>query len=173
MIFGVKERNLKKEKNHESIDFKEHLRNARIYALRLLSYSAKTYKEIADRLNTRGFSHDIVTQTLSELQESGYINDQKVAEDLALSCLIKKGRGREAIQYTLYQRGIEKELIRTIVESISVDKEAQAAWSYVTKRLKISDVQSEKNKVYHVLKQRGFSSNAIEQVLKENHNIDS
>lgn len=107
------------------------------------------------------------------LKEAGYLDDKKVAEELALTCLIKKGRGREAIQYTLYQRGIEKEIVKSIVESISVDKEAQAAWGYITKRLKINDVQSEKNKVYHVLKQRGFSSNAIEQLLKESHDSDS
>ena len=169
----MKEINLKKEKNYESIDFNEHLRSARTYALKLLSYSAKTYNEIADRLNTRGFSDDIVTQTLSELKKLGYINDQKVGEDLALICLIKKGRGREAIQYTLYQRKIEKEIIESIIGSISVEKEAQAAWGYVTKRLKIIDIQSEKNKVYHILKQRGFSQDAIEQVLKKSHDSDS
>ena len=146
-------------------DFDNEFKNARAYALKLLSYSAKTNKEIRDRLNTRGFNSDTVTNVLLELNKAGYIDDNKIAEDIARITLIRKGRGKAAIKYTLHKRGVENDIIENIIDSISVEQEAQAALNYCTKRIKYSN-DAEKLKIYEILRQRGFSEEAVEQTVK-------
>jgi regulatory protein len=160
-------KNLKKEKNHGSTDSEDTLHSARTYALKLLSYSAKTLKEIHERLSVRGFTSDTISKVLSEFIKAGYLDDRKVADNMAHSALIKKGRGRVAIKYALYKRGIEKQIIKDIIEAISVPQEAQAARNYLARKLIPIDTQQEKNRAYLILNQRGFSEEAIEQALSK------
>ncbi|MDP1758646.1 MAG: DUF6429 family protein, partial [Thermodesulfovibrionales bacterium] len=47
------------------------------YAYRLLSYRDRSEKELTDKLKWKGFSEEIIQQTINHLSEKGFIGNPK------------------------------------------------------------------------------------------------
>ncbi|MEK7712781.1 MAG: RecX family transcriptional regulator, partial [Nitrospirota bacterium] len=52
------------------------------YAYRLLSYRDRSEKELTNKLKWKGFSEEIIQQTINHLSEKGFINDTALALSL-------------------------------------------------------------------------------------------
>ncbi len=55
---------------------------AKTYALKLLSYRARSRKELHERLRGKGFDSSRIKETIESLEDAGLINDKDLAPEL-------------------------------------------------------------------------------------------
>ncbi|MBC8412407.1 regulatory protein RecX, partial [bacterium] len=119
----------------KTLKSKDSLAKARAYALRLLSYRARSRKELLGRLNEKGFSEADTAQTLLSLEKAGLVNDPLLAQDLLRYASERKHLGTRGIYVFLIKRGIEKPLINEVLETHTNESEEQAARIFAEKKL--------------------------------------
>lgn len=123
-------------------------------ALRFLSYSPRTEKEIRDKLGV-----DCSEEIITKLKSYGYINDEKYAEDYIESRIRSKPRSQKLILLELKRKGIITEY-----RIPSTDYElAQKAFEK-KKNLKTRE------QAMRFLVSRGFSWEVIEKTVKKEYN---
>jgi len=131
------------------------------YALQLLSRRDYTEKEIKQKL-IKKFQNLKAEEVVSYLKENGYLSDYKVAFNYVLSKM-EKGWGRRKIKAFLLKKGVSQEIIERVMVEIAFD------YSFIKKDLhkKFTKIntQSEKNKAFRFLQQRGFSYTEIINII--------
>lgn len=157
----------------------EEIRQARESAIRLLSYRARSEKEIRDRLRKKGFGSSTADEVLDSLLKSGLVNDQEFARAFAHDKLLKKPMGRVMLKQELRRKGISKETIEQVLsEAYGSEDEDQYAFELATKRIKLSqssfarlDPLKQRKRLSDYLARRGFNwetvAKAVERVLGE------
>ncbi len=96
------------------MDEEEALKKARNMVLRLLSYRARSKKELADYLEKKGFSEKLARRIIKEMEKFGYINDEKFAVDY-IETQKARGYGIKKVRYELYLKGISERIIEQII----------------------------------------------------------
>ena len=139
------------------------------YAYRLLSYRDRSEKELIDKLKWKGFSEEIIQQTISHLSEKGFINDSALA--LSLRRIAEDARllGNRGVRIFLRRRGISEELIRDVFTGDDSD-EAIRANKVVSKKLKAIESYSDeeiKKKMWRFLVRKGYSFDTINKILRQ------
>jgi regulatory protein len=105
----------------------ESLNKAVERACLLLSYRARTEKEIRDRLQRAGFDEDIIEETLVKLYALNYLNDEDFAEKLIQARRAERPMGRRAMGWELRRKGISPETVDASLAEVDEDWEAAAA----------------------------------------------
>lgn len=108
----------------------------------------------------------LLEEILNELSLSGVQSDNRFTEDF-IRCSIDKGNGKNKIEHTLCQRGIEQDIIDTYLYSKQFD------WSYLAEKVRIKKfgekVPSDykiKAKQCRFLYGRGFDIEIINNLFK-------
>jgi regulatory protein len=137
---------------------------ARKYALRLLSYRARSCSELVGRLQQKGFSREEAERTVGYLKDKGFIEDRDVARELLRYATERKHLGRRGIEMFLRRRGIDRDIISDILSSHTVDVDRVSAMKYVKRRLGALDSlpdETVKRRISAALRRRGFSAEVI------------
>lgn len=87
-------------------------------ALNLISYRARTRKELARRLYQKGFHPARIDSCLARLKEKGFIDDGAVAAAFIRDRLRHKPRGRVALTSELRAKGVDGELITATIDRV-------------------------------------------------------
>ena len=134
---------------------------ARDKAVRLLGFSARTEKELMDRLRP-DYSEEICQRVIDMLKGYGYINDKEYARSYIKDSFQLKGRGSMRIRSELRHKGVSEEAIASALEDAELNEE-EKAYELLKKRLKgnTSPDHKEKAKQYRYLASRGFSYDCI------------
>ncbi len=144
---------------------------AKAQALRLLSYCPRSKKEIASRLKEKGFSSGIISQSVSELEDVGIIDDLKFAKSFAGSKLRRSPISIELLKKHLAFKGVEKDIIdEALLDFKDSFDEYGVVKNLIDKRLKsLRNIEPLKasRRLYGYLKRRGFSDDIISKALKE------
>jgi regulatory protein len=144
---------------------------AKKYAFKLLSYRGRSEKELEDRLVKKGFSKTVASSTTGYLKKLGLIDDKAFAETLRREALTKKFLSNNGAKRFLLSRGIPRVIAEEILSNAKND-DIENAKRLVDKKLKSIINYSplnKKKKLYNLLCRRGYSSNTIYRVLKENN----
>ena len=153
----------------EEITNAETARRAREDAFLLLSYRARSEKEVADRLQKRGYEPQIVTETLTFLRDLGFLNDESFAQRWAES----RGttRGRRALAFELRQKGVAPETAAQALETTyGDDGERDAARLAAVKKVgerPVDQSREARTRLAAFLTRRGFGWDSIRPVLTE------
>lgn len=142
-------------------------------ALKYLSYRSRSKKELLDRLKRKGFSDVQISLAIQSLESAGLINDQKLAEEILQYSKDRKPLGKKGIESLLAKRGIDKELIRTMLSAHSADMEEESARQFVEKKFKWMKNYPEdivKRRLFGMLQRRGFPTDVIHKVVKSTLN---
>ena len=143
---------------------------AKQYAFKLLSYRGRSEKELKERLIKKGISRTVVSSTIHDLKRLGLIDDRSLAETLKRDALTRKLLSQQGTSRFLYQRGIPLKIINQLLandERIDIEN-AQRLVSRKLKNMKNYSSLDVKRKLYGFLARRGYSSDTIRRVLKEN-----
>jgi regulatory protein len=147
----------------------ETLRRAKEDAYRLLSFRARSEKEIQDRLGRKGYEPPVVDEVLASLRGYGYVNDAAFAETWVSER--GKTRGRRALAHELRQKGITGDIAADVLNEAKTDEaELAAARTVAVKRVgeRPSDASREAQaKLAAFLQRRGFGWNIIRPVLAD------
>ena len=136
----------------------------------MLKFRPRSEYELHQRLKRRGFSESAVKETLLFLKEKGLINDLEFARAWVESRL-KKPLGINRLRQELKIKGIDRDLIQQVIESVSANySEGTVIKELVCRRwekLKHIQHQKAKRRIFLYLLRRGFSSDMIQEAIDQ------
>ena len=143
---------------------------AKKYAFKLLSYRGRSEKELKERLIKKGISKTVASSIVQDLKRLGLIDDRSLAETLKREALSRKLLSHQGAIKFLNHRGIPHEIITQILDNDEII-DIENARRLISKKIKNLGNHSSlpvKKKLYGLLARRGYSSDTIRKVLKEN-----
>lgn len=147
----------------------EEQNRANNYALKLLSYRWRTKKEIKDKMNTKGYDEDIISTTMSFLEDQNLIDDKRFAETYTEEKIRLKKFGSYRIKYELSQKGVSEDIINEVLDKYCND-EFDRAMELAQKKIK-SYKNDEKNAIYRklggYLQRKGYSYECVSRILQK------
>ncbi len=147
----------------------ENRRRAREDAYRLLSFRARTEKEIVDRLKRREYDEEVIAETVR------YLHDQHLLDDVDFAARFAASRSRthgdRAITMELRQKGVSADTIKAVL-SESEDEGAELATVRALAVKRVGERPADqspqaKSRLWAFLARRGFGSDVIRAVLGE------
>lgn len=139
------------------------------YALWLLGRRAYSVKEMTERIG-RHFPPEVVDEIVDRLRAQQLLNDEKMAEQFVQSRLTVRHQGRFRISLELAKRGIDRDLAKTAVATVTDEAEIESARELLARRLKTwqnLDDQKRRYRAISLLARRGFAPGVIKKVTTE------
>ncbi|WP_303901028.1 regulatory protein RecX [Thiohalomonas denitrificans] len=135
-------------------------------AIRLLARREHSRRELAFKLNGRGFAREQVDRTLDDLESRRLLSDERFAEFFVRS-RVDNGCGPLRIRAELRERGVEDGIIAGQLAEVDADWCALAA-EVRRKRFgeSIPEVFRERAKQMRFLQYRGFESEQIRAAVR-------
>ena len=148
---------------------KEEPKKARRRAIRYLVYKDRSRNEIICYLKRKRFSANVVDETLTFLENNGYINDRRFALQFGRSRIVNKKVGRLRLEQELRNKGLERQIINETLSSLYEEyNEREVAMVCAKKKLaSCSSGESEKDRgrLARFLERKGFPTSIVYQVV--------
>jgi regulatory protein len=131
--------------------------------LRLLTARARTRAELAGQLAKRGYPDDVSTRVLDRLADVGLVDDVDFAEQWVHSRRVNAGKGKRALAAELHTKGVDGDVITSVLSDINPDAERDRAEELVRKKLRRENLSDEAadarvtRRLVAMLARRGFS----------------
>jgi regulatory protein len=116
---------------------------ARALCLRLLTARARTRAELAGQLAKRGYPDDVSTHVLDRLAGVGLVDDADFAEQWVHSRLANAGKGKRALAAELRTKGVDNDVITSVLGGINPAAERGRAEELVRKKLRRENLSDE------------------------------
>jgi regulatory protein len=126
-------------------------------ALHYLGFRARSTAEMERYLEQKGFIADVIADTVARLLSEGYLDDHAFAVTWTNNRQTLKPKSRRALHYELRQKGIDREIIEQVVDSVDEKKAAAQALESRVRRWQDLDKNSFNKKAMSFLNRRGFS----------------
>ena len=140
-------------------------RDAFDLALKKLAAKACSRKKLQEALLRAGFGRAETVATLEKLEEMGYLNDEKLAEDIISGYMARKPCGRAYLAEKLRQSGISSAIIDSALDKISEEQEFTLARRLAARYLATNKAGVSRRSLALHLERRGFSPEIIESVI--------
>lgn len=145
---------------------------ARAFCLRLLTARARTRAELAGQLAKRGYPDDISNRVLDRLTTVGLVDDTDFAEQWVQSRRANAGKSKRALAAELQTKGVDDDVITTVLGGIDAGAERARAEQLVRARLRRETLGENEVRVSRrlvaMLARRGYSqTTACEVVIAE------
>jgi regulatory protein len=109
---------------------------ARALCLRLLTARARTRAELAGQLAKRGYPDDLSARVLDRLADVGLIDDAGFAEQWVHSRRANAAKGKRALAAELHTKGIDNDVITSVLGGINPAAERGRAEQLVRAKLR-------------------------------------
>jgi regulatory protein len=133
---------------------------ARALCLRLLTARARTRAELAGQLAKRGYPDDVSTRVLDRLSDVGLVDDAGFAEQWVHSRRANAGKGKRALAAELHTKGVDNDVITSVLGGINPAAERGRAEQLVRTRLRRENLSGDDARVSRrlvaMLARRGF-----------------
>jgi regulatory protein len=144
---------------------------ARNLCLRLLTARARTRAELEGQLTKRGYPDDVSQLVLDRLAQVGLIDDEDFAEQWVRSRRVNAGKGKRALAAELRTKGVDNDVIATVLADIDAGAERERAEQLVRDKLRREKLgEDDDTKVMRrlvgMLARRGYSQTMAFDVVK-------
>lgn len=137
-------------------------------AIHLLSRREHSQKELIQKLLTREFQQDDLTEVIEHLLAKNYLSDERYAESMIRN-RVNRGYGWRFIKNELGHKGVNSSTISAALQEQDIDWYVQAELAYAKKfGERVIKDQKDKAKRIRFLQYRGFSHDEINAVLSTN-----
>lgn len=136
--------------------------------LKYLNIRARSKKEIKDHLKKKEYSEDIILETVSKLENQGYLNDLGFAKSFLTNKLITTSNGPLKIRRELLQHELSNEDINIVLEDYTDEIQIEKIKKQVNRIIKSNRNKGNvylKRKLYTELNNEGFKPSLIENEL--------
>lgn len=145
---------------------------ARALCLRLLTARSRTRAELAGQLAKKGYPDDVSNRVLDRLAAVGLVDDTDFAQQWVQSRRANAGKSKRALAAELHTKGVDNDVITTVLNGIDAGAERERAEQLVRARLRREVLTEDDTKVTRrlvgMLARRGYSQTvACEVVLAE------
>ncbi len=140
------------------------------YALKLLAIKSYSESSMAQKLIKKGFSTSSISQTIKKLKDLNYINDESYGENMIRIGKLKM-IGKMKLAYQMHNKGISSSLVANLLENLYTQEEERQIAEKALEKKKPALIKYKedkiryKKKLYDFLQRRGFSSNAVEDII--------
>ena len=142
---------------------------ARALCLRLLTARARTRAELTGQLAKRGYPDDVSARVLDRLTDVGLLNDADFAEQWVHSRLANAGKGKRALAAELHTKGVDNDVITSVLGDINPDAERARAEELVRKKLRREILSDDdlrlRRRLVAMLARRGYSQTMAYEVV--------
>jgi regulatory protein len=141
-----------------------------LYAVRLLTASKKSEREVAKRLSEKGYLSEVIEEVIAQLKKQKILSDQKLAQETVHTTLLGKRYGPKRIYYQLRKRGIPEHEAHEAAEAYPKSLERETAKELASERwLKLKNIEPKKRKkrLYDFLINRGFNHELAFEIVKQ------
>ena len=148
------------------------VRRAYNYAVNLLSRRDHSERELMTKLTQKGYS-DGAEEAIIKLRDGGYVSDERFARLYVRELQTFKKYGKRRIEQELYRKGVDREIIREVLEETDFDESDLVS---LIERKYGRYLSDEKGivKTINGLLRMGYSYGEIRNALREiNENIES
>ncbi|MGQ9707354.1 MAG: RecX family transcriptional regulator [bacterium] len=164
--FGLKEGEAVDEHLLKQVILEEQFRFCRDYAFLLLSYRARSEKELKQRLEKKGYSPEVICRVLDRLKELGVVDDEKIARDYVQDRITIGHKGRFRVRQELLKLGISRPQIeKALKQAPDETQAARMVLEHFLPRYKRLDKETRKRRLIGLLVRRGFSAETIARVM--------
>jgi len=141
-------------------------------AIRLLTYKPRSIKELRERLLEKVWADEkTVDEVLEKLGSYGYLDDSRLALDLASSKLRQKPVGKIRLRQSLIKKRLDKETIDKALDQTFIDTpEAELIDRAIESRLKTRgkpETREETKKLFDFLMRRGFNYELVREKMQQ------
>ena len=145
---------------------------ARALCLRLLTARSRTRAELSGQLAKRGYPDDVSARVLDRLAAVGLVDDTDFAEQWVQSRRANAGKSKRALAAELHTKGVDNDVITTVLAGIDAGAERERAEQLVRAKLRRETLGEDDARVSRrlvgMLARRGYSQTlACEVVLAE------
>ena len=141
-------------------------------ALNLLSFRARSARELERRLLQKGVTRERADRVIAKLREMGLVDDADFARQLAVSKM-SAGASRRRVQQELFKRGVARVVADDAVEHVieeegfsdaeSIERIARKKW----RSLASLDEPTRRRRLFAFLARRGFDSDEVSRVVRQ------
>ncbi len=128
--------------------------------LRLLTARARTRAELAGQLAKRGYPDDLSARVLDRLTDVGLLDDADFAEQWVHSRRANAGKGKRALAAELHTKGVDNDVITSVLGGINPAAERDRAEQLVRSKLRREKLGDDDARVSRrlvaMLARRGF-----------------
>lgn len=143
---------------------------AKAYAFLLLKFRQRSEKELEQRLKRKKFSEEIIRKTVEFLREKEFLNDNLFAKSW-IESRIKRPFGLRRIKEELKVKGIDKQIIEEKISEVKENYSEEAVVEQLARmrlgKLKGIQALAVRRRVYAYLIRRGFSPEAVTEVINQ------
>ena len=156
----------------EEIKQTVNVRRAYNYAVSLLSRRDHSERELMTKLSQKGYT-DGAEEAIRRLRDSGYVSDERFAKLYVRELQTFKKYGKRRIEQELYRKGVDREIIRQVLEETEFD-ESELVNLIERKYGRYLSDEKGVAKTINGLLRMGYSYGEIRNALKEiNKNLES
>jgi regulatory protein len=128
--------------------------------LRLLTARARTRAELAGQLAKRGYPDDVSARVLDRMADVGLVDDADFAEQWVHSRRANTGKGKRALAAELHTKGVDNDVITSVLNDINPAAERDRAEELVRKKLRRENLSDDdlrlRRRLAAMLARRGF-----------------
>jgi regulatory protein len=158
----------------EAVDVEEYRRKLAAHELRfaleqsarLLESRGRSVRELTDRLVRSGFSEGAAEDACRKLQEYGYLDDRRYAQELVMG--LGKKYGEIRVRQELRRRGVSEDLIRETLPEEDEERQLDAAITLARKSLRGKQAEHATlyRRAYGALARRGYPPDLVRRALE-------
>lgn len=170
--FGLKKDTTLSEKEFDRIRAEVDVARGKDKLLRLLSYSARSEKELKQRLRKSGIRHDSAQTVIRDLKRLKLVDDEDFARKFVHDLIRRKPAGEFLIKAELRKKGIADSIIeKTVLQEFDETDQVELArkgvqqWISRHQRKPAEDSGERRQKIAKFLYQRGFAWSTIDEVI--------
>lgn len=153
----------------EEIVKEDNFIKAKNSALKVIEKTYKTEKEMREKLIEKGYDEDIIKRVVAFLKEYSFIDDLKYAQMYVKDKIGTKGKSK--IKFELSRKGISEDILYSILDNSTEEKEYQGARTAALKKYNlIIKSESDRNKIYQKLTRflisRGYAYDVVKEIIR-------
>ncbi|MGK4007907.1 regulatory protein RecX [Sorangium sp. So ce1036] len=140
-------------------------------ALRLLSFRARSARELEKRLIEKGEPPELVAAAIARLTANGLLDDARFAEAMARSGIVGKPRSRRRIAHDLARKGVARDVADAAIRQVMADEgtdERAVAERAARKKLRALarlDPREQRQKLHAFLARQGYAPDVVRRTL--------
>ncbi|WP_437654372.1 regulatory protein RecX [Sorangium sp. So ce1182] len=141
-------------------------------ALRLLSFRARSARELEKRLIEKGEPREHVTAAIQRLCANGLLDDARFAEAKARSGIVGRPRSRRRIEQDLARKGVARDVADAAIRQVMADEgtdELAVAERAARKKMRTLarlDAAEQRQKLYAFLARQGYAPDVVRRALR-------
>lgn len=143
---------------------------ARSILLDQLTGRARSRRELADKLRTRGVPDDLAERLLDRFTEVGLVDDAAFAQQWVQTRSASRGLARRALAEELRRKGVDPDVAHDALATLDATDEEASARALVRKKLpsvRRCDEATATRRLVSMLARKGYSSGLAFAVVRE------